>query len=581
MSEGRSEADYQRRHPTSLQPGASLPSYGLILSLCIPNQDHVPTFTVNSLSPNGHQRADSNAFEIIPVHRISMQSCTPQRSTSLRVLQHSASGRRPRRASQPARYPPSGSQGRDAIEKISTNVELGRSGMDSASPISPSDQEVVVMEATTEGVPQGAAAMYLQSAPPTQQNYPYGMITPPSSEVHLSSSPERPVRSPLRLAREGSTSRHSTASVTVPVASRPTRTPSYQKRRISNIPSSGAKIFEAPPDAPMSPGTPGDFKSTGSMDPLGEGRQGGSRWPAATYPRINRSGFVAPRPPSERYESGPLLESRSKSMSYGNRLSLPAPARQAILESPSAESFSTALEEQRPLVPAYSRSPITMSLVRPGLFDEGVRFGYLSSSHFTGGPALFFPRIIPISSGDNSTSRFVIEARSWGALLKVIGSYSSTIITASSGDSGVDPSAFTESSLTLDFLLDPSGKSLVRLSIFLPRNLLSLSQDLTCSGASTSALVSSPLTTFALPSHPILPFPLGSLAATLTNLRTFADIAGSTNPGPEPTFSYEAMRSLNGCLKSLDTPKEKVGEERKVGKLRKLMRSKSLKVLKR
>lgn len=214
--------------------------------------------------------------------------------------------------------------------------------------------------------------------------------------------PERPPRSPLRIPRDAP------AQASHPLTPRPS------KRRISNIPPSGARIFEPTPTANVNRHKSGIWDSA-LLDPLGEGECGDSRWPAGTYPRISREKFTAPRPPSERFESGPLLASRSRSNSIGNRLSLPALAREEdkVVGSLEVVPVTDHGTKDKP----SSRAAIAMSLVRPGTFDDGVRFGHLAESHayFVGGPAVFFPRIV------NLSSRFAIEARSWGALLKVIG----------------------------------------------------------------------------------------------------------------------------------------------------------------
>lgn len=141
--------------------------------------------------------------------------------------------------------------------------------------------------------------------------------------------------------------------------------------------------------------------------------------------------------------------------------------------------------------------------------------------------------------------------------------------------SGVETPGFSEAALTLQFLPDVDSAPLIRLAIFLPRNLLSLSHDLT---EHTSKFPVSHQV-FSLPAHPVLPFTLGSLAAPLGSLRQLADIASSSTPAAEPTLSYQAMRSLYTALKTLERPVVHADEVRKVGKLRRLMRSKSMKVV--
>ncbi|KAL8278793.1 hypothetical protein RQP46_008862 [Phenoliferia psychrophenolica] len=193
------------------------------------------------------------------------------------------------------------------------------------------------------------------------------------------------------------------------------------------------------------------------------------------------------------------------------------------------------------------KSTVAMTLVRPGTFDDGVRWGFLHSL----------------------TSRFVIEARSWSALLKVVGSYAGTLFAAS--NEGDDFPEFQEAALTLEFLLSPIGDPIIRLGIFLPRNLLSLSHDL--------SYHSNPNPTFSLSTHPILPFSLGSLAGPLGTMRALADITGSSSPALQTSLSYDAMRAFDAQIKKTERPPVKA--EEKVGKLRRLMRSKSLKVIRR
>ncbi|KAL8287576.1 hypothetical protein RQP46_003434 [Phenoliferia psychrophenolica] len=179
---------------------------------------------------------------------------------------------------------------------------------------------------------------------------------------------------------------------------------------------------------------------------------------------------------------------------------------------------------------APSRAPVVSVLVRPGTLDVGTRFGLLPDSqvNFTGRPGIFFPKDIALDPKDGF--RFAIEARSWGGLLKVVGAFGSSIVSEKERvHSGFQ--SITDASLTLEFLPDSTGVPILRLSISLPHNLLATPLDLTHDFPPSSSL-KFPHQRFSLPFHPVLPFALGSVAASLVGMRMSADVAGSSTPGP-------------------------------------------------